>query len=149
MIDGQGANQRWSVDFVHDVLAGGRRFRVFAVVDDISRECLALVVDTSISGARGPRHFKVRGRFWQSRPICTIVQPRPSIFGHDLRADAVDEKSLSERDICTKFITPAVCGAGWDEMSQIREEVSFTKGRIAVRDKLVKACALLPLDRSL
>jgi type I restriction enzyme R subunit len=49
----------------------------------------------------------------------------------------LDKKSLSERDICTKFITPAVKAAGWDEMTQIREEVSFTKGRIIVRGKLV------------
>ena len=50
---------------------------------------------------------------------------------------ATDKKSLSERDICTKFITPALRKAGWDEMPQIREEVSFTKGRIIVRGKLV------------
>ncbi|WP_041603645.1 EcoAI/FtnUII family type I restriction enzme subunit R [Thioflavicoccus mobilis] len=49
----------------------------------------------------------------------------------------MDKRSLSERDICTKFITPALRHAGWDEMSQIREEVSFTKGRIIVRGKLV------------
>ena len=49
----------------------------------------------------------------------------------------MDKKSLSERDICTKFITPALRKAGWDEMSQIREEVSFTKGQIIVRGKLV------------
>ena len=49
----------------------------------------------------------------------------------------MDKKSLSERDICTKFITPALCRAGWDGMTQIREEVSFTKGRIIVRGKLV------------
>jgi type I restriction enzyme R subunit len=49
----------------------------------------------------------------------------------------MDKKSLSERDICTKFITPALRQAGWDEMLQIREEVSFTKGRIIVRGKLV------------
>ena len=49
----------------------------------------------------------------------------------------MDKKALSERDICTKFITPALRAAGWDEMSQIREEVSFTKGRIIVRGKLV------------
>jgi len=45
--------------------------------------------------------------------------------------------SFSERDICSKFITPALRKAGWDEMSQVREEVSFTKGRIIVRGKLV------------
>ena len=50
---------------------------------------------------------------------------------------AIDKQSLSERDICTKFITPALGRAGWDEMLQIREEVSFTKGRIIVRGKLV------------
>ncbi len=49
----------------------------------------------------------------------------------------MDKKSLSERDICTKFITPALLKAGWDEMTQIREEVSFTKGPIIVRGKLV------------
>lgn len=49
----------------------------------------------------------------------------------------IDKKPLSERDICTKFITPAVSRAGWDEMTQIREEVSFTKGRIIVRGKMV------------
>jgi type I restriction enzyme, R subunit len=49
----------------------------------------------------------------------------------------IDKKSLSERDICTKFITPAVRDAGWDLVAQIREEVGFTKGRIIVRGKLV------------
>jgi type I site-specific restriction endonuclease len=49
----------------------------------------------------------------------------------------MDKRTLSERDICTKFITPALRQAGWDEMSQIREEVGFTKGRIIVRGKLV------------
>lgn len=49
----------------------------------------------------------------------------------------MSKKFLSERDICTKFITPAVVGAGWDIHSQLREEVSFTNGRIIVRGKLV------------
>jgi len=49
----------------------------------------------------------------------------------------MDKRILSERDICTKFITPALRQAGWDEMLQIREEVGFTKGRIIVRGKLV------------
>lgn len=43
---------------------------------------------------------------------------------------------LSERDVCSKFITPALTDAGWDLQTQIREEVSFTKGRIIVRGKL-------------
>lgn len=48
-------NERWSVDFIHDQLACGRRFRAFAVVDDFSRECLAIEVDTSLSGERVAR----------------------------------------------------------------------------------------------
>jgi putative transposase len=46
------ANERWSVDFVSDQLATGRRFRVFNVVDDFTRECVLQVVDFSISGER-------------------------------------------------------------------------------------------------
>ncbi len=62
----QGANQRWSLDFVSDMLADGRRFRVLVVVDDFTRECLALVVDTSLSGMRVARELdaivETRGR---------------------------------------------------------------------------------------
>ena len=53
----QGVNQRWSLDFVSDALACGRRFRMLCVVDDFTRECLALVVDTSLSGARVAREL--------------------------------------------------------------------------------------------
>ncbi|MFA6294394.1 MAG: DEAD/DEAH box helicase family protein [Victivallales bacterium] len=49
----------------------------------------------------------------------------------------MDKKSLSERDICTKFITPALQSAGWDIAIQVREEVYFTKGRVIVRGKMV------------
>ncbi len=50
----QGPNQRWSLDFVSDSLTDGRRFRILAVVDDFTRECLCLVANTSLSGARWP-----------------------------------------------------------------------------------------------
>jgi len=53
----QAPNQRWSLDFVSDTLACGRRFRMLAVVDDFTRECLALVADTSLSGARVGREL--------------------------------------------------------------------------------------------
>jgi hypothetical protein len=42
----------------------------------------------------------------------------------------MNKTQLSERDICTKFSTPALRRAGWDEITQLREEVSFTKGRM-------------------
>ncbi len=48
----------------------------------------------------------------------------------------MSKKTLSESDICAKFITPAIIAAGWDEALQIRREVSFTKSRIIVRGKL-------------
>ena len=48
----------------------------------------------------------------------------------------MDKKSLSERDICTKFITPALEKARWDIQRQIREEFTLTNGRIIVRGKL-------------
>lgn len=48
----------------------------------------------------------------------------------------MDKKNLSERDICTKFITPAIVKAGWNIKNQVREEVSFTDGRIIVQGKL-------------
>jgi putative transposase len=52
-----GPNQRWSLDFVSDSLVCGRRFRILCVVDDYTRECLALVADTSLSGARVAREL--------------------------------------------------------------------------------------------
>jgi transposase InsO family protein len=51
------ANARWSLDFVHDQFASGRRFRVLNIVDDATRECLAAIPDTSISGRRVAREL--------------------------------------------------------------------------------------------
>jgi putative transposase len=53
----QDPNQRWSLDFVSDTLVDGRRFRILCVIDDFSRECLATVVDNSISGERVAREL--------------------------------------------------------------------------------------------
>ena len=50
-------NERWSLDFVSDQFTDGRRFRVLTVVDDCTRECLALVADTSLSGQRVAREL--------------------------------------------------------------------------------------------
>ena len=51
--------------------------------------------------------------------------------------ESLDKKALSERDICTKYITPAIEAAGWDKLTQMREEVFFTDGRIMHRGKQV------------
>ena len=62
----QGPNQRWSLDFVSDTLTDSRRFRMLTVVDDFTRECVALVADTSLSGLRVVRELDMaiahRGR---------------------------------------------------------------------------------------
>jgi putative transposase len=50
-------NQRWSVDFVSDCLVDGRRFRILCVMNDFSRQCLALIADTSLSGQRVAREL--------------------------------------------------------------------------------------------
>lgn len=54
-----GRNQRWSLDFVSDVFGAGRRFRILAINDDFNRESLALIADTSLSGARVARELDV------------------------------------------------------------------------------------------
>jgi putative transposase len=59
-------NQRWSLDFVSVQLTDGHRFRILTVVDDCTRKCLALIADTSLSGARVARElatlFDARGK---------------------------------------------------------------------------------------
>jgi hypothetical protein len=49
----------------------------------------------------------------------------------------VNKRDLTEADIRTKFITPAILASGWDVMTQLREEAYFTKGRVMVRGKTV------------
>lgn len=54
----EGPNSRWSVDFVHDQLAMGRRFRVLDIIDAVTKECLAAIADTSLSGKRVVRELE-------------------------------------------------------------------------------------------
>lgn len=58
LLPAEGPNQRWSMDFVHDALSDGRRFRILAVVDDYTRENLCLVADTSLPGGRVIRELE-------------------------------------------------------------------------------------------
>jgi putative transposase len=74
----QAANARWSLDFVSDAFTDGRRFRVLAVVDDFTRECLALVADTSLSGTRVVRELDAVIS-WRGRPG-TIVSDNGTEF---------------------------------------------------------------------
>ena len=78
------ADQRWSLDFVSDQLTDGRRFRILAVVDDCTRECLALIADTSISGRRVARELDGIVRRRGRRPD-TIVSDN----GTELTSNAI------------------------------------------------------------
>jgi len=60
-------NARWSVDFVHDQLSNGRRLRILNVIDDVTKECLAAVADTSISGRRVARELDAI-LAWRGKP---------------------------------------------------------------------------------
>ncbi|MBG6166881.1 transposase InsO family protein [Labrenzia sp. EL_195] len=64
-------NMRWSMDFLHDQLSNGRRIRVLNVIDDYSRQCLASIVDTSISGVRVARELD-RLITWHGRPLSIV-----------------------------------------------------------------------------
>jgi putative transposase len=77
-------NQRWSLDFVADQLTDSRRFRILAVVDDCTRECLALIADTSISGQRVARELDDIIRHRGQRPE-TIVSDN----GTELTSNAI------------------------------------------------------------
>jgi len=59
-----GPSQRWSLDFLSDVFGTGRRFRILAVIDDFTRECLGLIADTSISGLRVARELAALVRLY-------------------------------------------------------------------------------------
>ena len=95
----QRPNQRWSVDFMSDQLANGRRFRLFNVVDDFTRECLAVEVDTSLSGERVTR---VLERLCQLRG-----QPERFISdnGPEFTGVAVDQWA-HQRGVQWQFIEP-------------------------------------------
>ncbi len=92
-------NQRWSLDFVADALADGRRIRILAVVDDFSRECLALVVDTSLSGVRVAREL--------DRIVALRGRPRIVVSdnGTELTSNAI-LRWQQERSVGWHYIAP-------------------------------------------
>jgi putative transposase len=69
-------NERWSLDFVHDTLTSGRRIRTLNVVDDFTRECLAIEVDTSLSGHRVARVLDAIG-FVRGFPQTIVMDNGP------------------------------------------------------------------------
>lgn len=92
-------NQAWSMDFVHDQLSDGRKLRALTIVDDYSRECPAIEVDTSINGLRIVRVLE-RLAFIRGLPEVITVDNGPEFAGRVL-----DEWAYS-RGIKLDFITP-------------------------------------------
>lgn len=92
-------NERWSMDFVHDRLINGRWFRSLTIVDDFTRECLAIEVDTSLGGARVA---EVLTQLAQGRPLARtiVVDNGPEFAGRVLDAWAY------RRGITLAFIQP-------------------------------------------
>jgi len=80
-----GPNERWSMDFTLDTLASGRRFRTLNVVDDFTRECLAIEVDTSLGGARVVRVLD-RLLATRGRPTVIVCDNGPEFAGKTLDA---------------------------------------------------------------
>jgi len=92
-------NQRWSLDFVSDALSNGRRFRVLAVVDDFSRECLALVVDTSLSGLRVGRELD-RIAVLRGYPLMVVSDNGTELTSHAML------RWQEERPVLWHYIAP-------------------------------------------
>jgi putative transposase len=81
----QRGNERWSMDFVSDCTAGGRTIRALTLVDDFTRECLAIEVDTSLGGTRVRRILEnVTGK--RGRPQSIVVDNGPEFRGRALAA---------------------------------------------------------------
>jgi putative transposase len=95
----QRPNQRWSLDFMSDQLADGRRFRLLNVVDDFTRECLAVEVDTSLTGQRVTRVLE-RLCATRGRPERLVSDNGPEFTGQ-----AVDSWAY-QRGVQWQFIEP-------------------------------------------
>jgi putative transposase len=120
----QNPNQRWSLDFVSDSLACGRRFRMLNVIDDYSRECLACVVDTSLSGRRVVREL---GAVAERRGLpCMVVSDNGTeLISHAVLAWCQDT------------------GAEWHYIAPGKALLTLSKGpsRTVLWNRLMVACA--------
>jgi putative transposase len=99
----QRPNQRWSMDFTTDAVVGGQRFRALAIVDDFTRECPAIEVDTSLGG---PRVVRVLERLmeWRGLPEVITVDHGPEFAGKVL------DQWACRRGVTLHFIRPGKPG---------------------------------------
>lgn len=80
-----GPGERWSLDFASDVFGPGRRFRILAIIDDVTRLCLALIADTSLSGARVARELDALVARY-GRPRTIVSDNGPELTGQAMLA---------------------------------------------------------------
>ena len=99
MLTPQLPNERWSLDFVADQFIDGRRMRILVVVDDCSRECLALIPDTSISGIRVAREL--------SRLVADRGKPKMIVSdnGTELTSNAI-RRWADDYEVAWHYIAP-------------------------------------------
>ena len=84
-------NERWSLDFVHDALESGRRIRTLNIIDDFTRECLAIEVDTSLSGVRVTRVLD-QIAFTRGYPTTIVMDNGTELTGIAMACEARDLK---------------------------------------------------------
>ena len=99
LMEAKGINELWAIDFVSDSMAGGRKLKILAVMDCYSRECLGLIVDTSIGGVRVARTLEEVGA---SRGCPKQIM---SDNGPEFTGSALDAWAYS-RDVKLHFIDP-------------------------------------------
>jgi putative transposase len=92
-------NARWSIDFIHDQMACGRRFRILNILDDVTKECLAAIADTSISGKRVARELTAVIA-WRGKPELIV-----SDHGTEFTSNAMLAWT-SEHQVAWHFIAP-------------------------------------------
>ncbi|OJU97775.1 MAG: hypothetical protein BGO12_04270 [Verrucomicrobia bacterium 61-8] len=127
-----GLNQRWSMDFMSDQLSDGRKMRTFNVVDDFSRECLAIEVDTSICGARVARVLD-RLIAERGRPARIVLDNGPEFTGKHL------DRWAYEHGVELAFIQPGkpvqnegpgegdIASVGWSDGRNVKHSSLLSK----------------------
>ena len=100
-------NDRWSLDFISDQFVCGRRFRILAVFDDCTRECLAAIADTSLSGRRVARELDLLIA-WRGRPKTIVSDNGTELTSNAILAGPSRPRSIGITSIPeSRFRTPS------------------------------------------
>ena len=136
-------NQRWSLDFVSDTLASGRRLRVLAVVDDFTRECLGLVADTSLSSLRVGRELDRIVELRGCRPAMIVSDNGTELTSHPIL------RWQEERSVLWHYTAPGKPQQNRNGFVESRQEPTFPATVLAIIALLVngRPCShFLPME---